>query len=315
MNVAILKTISSALKATTLLSSLMLLSACQGNQQPQVIAPVFSIQQQLQASGQLTQLLDSFQSWQLDSSPMSQSYRGKKTNYDKWDDLSDDFNQQQNKKIALFLLDANAIEKDALEYQQGLSLDVLIYDLQQSIKFEPYKHLNYPLNQMYGLHTEIPTFMLNIHQIESIQDARDYVARIRGVKPLFNELINQLKTREALGISPPKFVYDLVIKASQEQLKGYPLDKSKVHHIIWADFLSKVETLGMYDSSKKVLTQGLKKALKRNYKPAYNKLVKYLKESSAKVGQDKIRHRLILTLKRIVKVRLRLVNIRKRKIR
>lgn len=286
MNTVIIKNISSIFKATALASSLLLLSACQGNQKPQITAPDYSSQQQTQASQQLTQLLDSFQTWQLDSSPISQSYRGNKTNYDKWDDLSDYFNQQQNKKIALFLQEAKAIEKGALPYQQALSLDVLIYDLEQSIEFEPYERLNYPVNQMYGLHTQIPTFMLNIHQIDSIQDARDYVARIRGVEPLFNELIKQLKAREALGINPPKFVYESVIKASQAQLNGYPLDKSNTHHIIWADFLRKVETLGMYDSSKKVLTQGLKKALTRNYKPAYEKLVSYLTASSAKAAKD-----------------------------
>jgi uncharacterized protein (DUF885 family) len=286
MNTTIVKTASSIFKVTTLISSLLLLIGCQSNQKPQIIAPEFSSQQQLQATGQLTLLLDTFQKWQLDSSPMSQSYRGKKTNYDQWNDLSEEFNQQQNKEVALFLHDAKAIEKDALQYQQALSLDVLIYDLEQSIEFEPYERLNYPLNQMHGLHTQVPTFMLNIHQIDNIQDARDYLARIRGVQPLFNELIKQLKAREALGINPPKFVYDLVIKASQDQLKGYPLDKSNTHHIIWADFLNKVEALGMYDSSKKVLTQGLKRALKRNYKPAYEKLITYLKESSAKAGKD-----------------------------
>jgi uncharacterized protein (DUF885 family) len=286
MNTVTIINISSIFKATALASSLLLLSACQGNQKPQITVPNYSSQQQTQASEQLTQLLDSFQTWQLDSSPISQSYRGKKTNYDRWDDLSDYFNQQQNKKIAVFLQDAKAIEKSALPYQQALSLDVLIYDLEQSIEFEPFERLNYPLNQMYGLHTQVPTFMLNIHQIETIQDARDYVARIRGVEALFNELIKQLKAREALGINPPKFVYESVIKASQAQLNGYPLDKSSTHHIIWADFLTKVETLGMYDSSKKVLTQGLKKALTRNYKPAYKKLVSYLKASSAKAGKD-----------------------------
>jgi uncharacterized protein (DUF885 family) len=291
MNNASMNLVLTCFKNTTLLVGILLLTACQLNQKPQASAPLYSgilysEQEKKQTSEQLTALLKQFQSWQLDSSPMSQSYRGKKTNYDQWDNLSDTFNQQQNIKIKLFLQDAKAIEKKALEYQQALSLDVLIYDLQQSIEFQSYYRLNYPLNQMFGLHTQVPTFMLNIHQIDTIQDARDYVARIRGVKPLFNELIKQLKAREALGINPPKFVYDSVIEASQTQLNGYPLDKSKTHHIIWTDFLKKVDSLGMYDSSKKVLTQGLKKALTRYYKPAYQKLIKHLTASSVNAGKD-----------------------------
>jgi uncharacterized protein (DUF885 family) len=139
---------------------------------------------------------------------------------------------------------------------------------------------------MFGLHTQIPTFMLNIHQIETIEDATDYVARIRAIKPLFNDLIKQLKAREALGIIPPKFVFDSVIESSQKQLTGYPLDKSKIHHIIWTDFLKKIESLDLYDSSKKVLTASLKKALTRQYKPAYKKLIKHLKKTQALASKD-----------------------------
>jgi Tfp pilus assembly protein PilP len=84
MNTVTIINISSIFKATALASSLLLLSACQGNQKPQITVPNYSSQQQTQASEQLTQLLDSFQTWQLDSSPISQSYRGKKTKYDRY---------------------------------------------------------------------------------------------------------------------------------------------------------------------------------------------------------------------------------------
>ena len=256
----------------------LVISGCQLNQKPQITAPLISQDQKEQASQALATLLADYQKWQLDSSPMSQAYRGKKTNYSQWDNLSDEFDNQQHQKTLQFLVEAKYIHKDALPAQDALSLEVLIYDLEQSVEFHSYRFHNYPVNQMFGLHTQVPTFMLNIHQIDTIEDARDYVARIRGVKPLFNQLITQLKAREALGIRPPKFVYDTVIKASQAQLTGYPLDKkSKTHHVIWTDFLKKVETLGLYDSSKKFLTGSLKRALTRNYKPAYKKLIKHLK--------------------------------------
>ena len=282
-----MKSPSVSLSFIAIMAATFFISGCQLNQKPQTTAPIISHEQKEQASHALTKLLTEYQQWQLDSSPMSQAYRGKKTNYNQWDNLSDEFDNQQHQKTLQFLVEAKYIHKEALPPKDALSLDVLIYDLEQSIEFYNYRFHNYPVNQMFGLHTQIPTFMLNIHQIDTIDDARDYVARIRGVKPLFNQLITQLKAREALGIRPPKFVYDTVIKASQAQLSGYPLDKkSKTHHVIWTDFLKKVETLGLYDSSKKFLTESLKRALTRNYKSAYKKLIKHLKNSQALASKD-----------------------------
>ena len=275
-----------SLSTIALLGSIFLTSGCQTNQKPQIAAPVISKEQTALATESLNKLLSDYESWQLNSSPMSQAYRGKKTNYDKWDDISDRFDQKQHTKVLEFLVEAKYIQKNALSNQDAVSLDVLIYDLEQSIEFHEYKYHNYPLNQMFGFHTQIPTFMLNIHQIETIEDARDYVARIRGVKPLFNELIKQLKAREAAGITPPVFVYDSVINASQAQLDGYPIDKSKTHHIIWADFLKKIDSLELYDSSKNVLTASLKRALTRYYKPAYKKLIKHLKNTKSIASKD-----------------------------
>lgn len=281
-----MKTRYLSLPIITIVGCLLMTSGCQTNQKTQVSAPIVSKQQTKQATLALNTLLNDYQSWQLNSSPMAQSYRGKKTNYDKWDDISDLFDQKQHTKSLEFLVEAKYIQKNALSNQDAVSLDVLIYDLEQSIEFNEYKFHNYPLNQMFGFHTQIPTFMLNIHQIDTIEDARDYVTRIRGVKPLFNELIKQLKAREALGIIPPKFVFDTVIEASQKQLTGFPLDKSKTHHIIWADFLKKIESLDLYESSKNVLTASLKRALTRNYKSAYKKLIKHLKKKQAVASKN-----------------------------
>lgn len=274
------------IKYTLILASFALTSACQLNQKPQIVQPSYSEEVKAQSSQALADLLTRYQAWQLESSPMSQSYRGKKTNYDKLDDISDEFDDLQHKNILEFLIDAKSIITPALDQQQALSLKVLIYDLEQSIQFYKYKRHNYPLNQMFGLHTQIPTFMLNIHQIDTIDDAHAYIARIKAVRPLFKELIKQLKAREQAGITPPVFVFDSVVESSQAQLNGYPIKKSKTHHIIWADFLKKVEKLKLYDSSKNVLMAKLKTALTRYYKPAYTNLINHLTSSRAQASKD-----------------------------
>jgi len=246
----------------------------------------FSEQQVEAAETQAQELFDKYSQWEIESSPMAQSYRGLKEQYDQWDDLSEEFRTKLHQEQKAFLQQANAIQYDALSPETQLTLDVLIYGLRQDIDSFAYRHMNFPVNQMFGLHTQIPTFMANIHQISSIEDARDYITRIKGVSTLMNQLIAQMKDSESKGVRPPEFVFDAAIAASENQLKGYPLDNSKVHHILWTDFMSKIKKLDLYQSSSKVLEDDLKSAMRKHYRPAYKKLVNYLIQSKAYSAKD-----------------------------
>ena len=84
----------------------------------------------------------------------------------------------------------------------------------------------------------VSEFMVNIHQINSIKDAKDYVKRIKAVRPLMKQLISQLELREKMGITPPAFVYDSVIKTCETLISGYPFNKNKksTPNILWSNF-------------------------------------------------------------------------------
>jgi uncharacterized protein (DUF885 family) len=269
---------------TVLFASLLVLplSACQLLQsKPLVVAPVISPQEKAHAKTSTDSLLESYAKWQLDSSPMSQAYRGLKTNYDKWDDISEKQSQKDQQQLQDFLMQAKAINQNALELDQALSLQVFIHKLEQATESFAFQYHNYPINQMYGLHTSVNSFLVNIHQIDTIKDATHYIERIYGIKPLLNQLIVQIKKREAMGIKPPAFVYENVIKTSENLLKGHPFEKkSKEQNILWESFFKKTEKLKLYSSSENVLKHKLKRALLRAYKPAYKKLIKHLKKSN-----------------------------------
>ncbi|MEY8204441.1 MAG: DUF885 domain-containing protein, partial [Bermanella sp.] len=263
---------------------LLLLSACQLNVKPQNVKPLaatYSPQEKQQQQQAARTLIAQFSLWELDSSPMLQAYRGQKTNYDRWDDISEQAQHAKHLKNAEFLHMAQNINLAALDSELALSIQLLSYQLKQSHQLFPYRHHNFPLNQLFGWHTEIPHFLVNIHQIHTIKDAKDYVARIKAVRPLMQQLIAQLKIREDKGITAPSFVYESVIEASQASLSGYPFNKDKnaKANVLWSHFETKIKQLELYESSEKVLLSSLKKALKRSYKPAYRALIGHLKQS------------------------------------
>lgn len=253
------------------------LSGCQLNTQPQVdpiIAKISSHEQQ-QAEQMARALIAKYSLEELDRSPMLQAYRGLKTNYNKWDDISEQAAAQQQIQAQTFLKDAEKINPIALNTDLRISLELLIYQLKQSINTYEFRHLNYPVNQLFGLHTEIPDFLINIHQISNIQDANAYIERVEGIRPLFKQLIEQLEIRKKNGIIAPEFAYEAAIKQCHQLTQGMPFDKAE-DSILLADFKEKIDNLALYESSKAVLIKRLNRALKRNLFPAYKELERNL---------------------------------------
>lgn len=276
-----------SLQASLLFTAILSASGCQVlNQTPTQATPVITTEQRQQEQQAAQSLIDDYSHWELASSPMLQAYRGLKTNYSKWDDISEAYQKEQFEQEKELLLRAQNINLAAIDENLALSIQLLKDQLQQDVDHYPFRLLNFPVNQMFGLHSEIPHFLMNIHQVETIEDARHYTNRVKGVAELIDELIIQLKLREAQGIRPPSFAYDSVIEACESFITGYPIERSKIHNIIWSDFLSKLAPLGLYDSSAKILKDRLEYYLKKYYKPAYSKLIKHLKEQKALASAD-----------------------------
>lgn len=258
---------------------------------PETAAPtpepvqVFSEAEVTIAKEQADALIAQYEKWDLDSSPMSQAYRGLKTQYDQWDNLTESYADQLLQQAVIMRGKLRLIQTEALPAEARLNLDLLAYDLDQSIEYHAYRHYNYPINPMYGLHTEVPNFLINIHQIKNIDDAQNFIARVENVETLFEQLIEQLKIRESKGIYPPSFVYENAISTVEDLLKGYPLDKSSNLHPVWKSFIDRVEVLDLYESSEAVLEKKLKRAVQKQYAPAYRSLLKHLKQTKQFASQ------------------------------
>ena len=160
----------------------------------------------------------------VNRNPVTQTALGIKTNYDKWQDLS----EENSAKELAFTKDAlkriQVIDINNVDKQTALSYKLLSQKLQQSIDDYKWRHYNYPVNQMFGVHSQIPSLLINQHSIADEKQARDYIARVKNAKLLLEQLVEQLKIREHKGIVPPKFVFAHVIRDSKNLLIGAPFD-------------------------------------------------------------------------------------------
>ena len=135
----------------------------------------------------------------VDRSPMLQTRLGIKKDYDKWSDISperDDFELEQSKKSLKWLKDS--VDVKLLDESTRLSYDLYLQGIKDQINDDKYRLYSYPLNQMFGMQSEIPAFLINMHRVSNLDDAEAYVARLNGVKALFDQLIENMRIGKRL---------------------------------------------------------------------------------------------------------------------
>ncbi|QBF81903.1 DUF885 domain-containing protein [Shewanella maritima] len=210
------------------------------------------------------------------ASPVYQTYLGIKKDYGKWDDISDKNTDENLARAKKHLAQLAKIDVTQLDEQTALSQKLLVANLENQIADDKWRHHNYPVNQMYGLHSMVASFLINQHQIADVSDAKAYISRLNGTKPMLKQLETELQLRADKGIIAPKFVFPYVISDSQNIITGAPFDNSGADSTLWADFNRKIDKLELDADSKQALLDEAKAALINNLQPAYKSLVSYL---------------------------------------
>jgi len=207
------------------------------------------------------------------NSPVWQSYLGIKDDYDKWDDMSDAAAQAEIDNITLRIAQAKQFDTSQLNAQEQLSLEIYQQDIQRQLANDAFRHHTYVMHQFRAAHTFVPSFLINIHSISELSDADAYIQRLHGVKSMFNQVIDQLRIREKLGVYPPKWAYDQMIQASHNVISGTPFTESATDSTIYADFTQKITALGLSNAEQASYMSKLNTALTKSVQPAYEKLI------------------------------------------
>lgn len=207
------------------------------------------------------------------NSPVWQSYLGIKDDYDKWDDMSDAAAQAEIDNITLRIAQAKQFDTSQLNAQEQLSLEIYQQDIQRQLANDAFRHHTYVMHQFRAAHTFVPSFLINIHSISELSDADAYIQRLHGVKSMFNQVIDQLRIREKLGVYPPKWAYDQMIQASHNVISGTPFTESATDSTIYTDFTQKITALGLSNAEQASYMSKLNTALTQSVQPAYEKLI------------------------------------------
>lgn len=233
-------------------------------------------------SEQAIALLDDLFMEKVNHSPESMTYLGIRERYDEWDDISEAAAERHFKMTRRHLDTVTAIDTSALDASTKLSVRMFIEQAEQELAAHQWRYHSYPVNQMRGVHSMVPSFLINQHLIANSQEAEAYIGRIKNSSLLMSQLLEQLKIREDKGIIPPQFVFPHVLKSIENITSGAPFDRDDKDSTILADFRTKIAALALSDTQQQQLINDAQTALLSHLAPGYRKLYNYMSALQSK---------------------------------
>ncbi|MEL6869793.1 MAG: DUF885 domain-containing protein [Pseudomonadota bacterium] len=270
------------------MSCLFLLSACNKPAAPGESPPVVADAGAIAAeTAKANAFFDRVFDEAVDRSPTYQSYLGIKKDYGLWDEDTD---ERAAEDLAITERELAAlretIDYDFLDAQAKVSYELFVANAERDIAAYRWRYHNYPVNQMRGAHSNVPSFLINIHRIADESDARAYISRLNGVPKLFEQTLEQVQIRADKGIVPPRFTFEYVVNAAQNVIAGRPFDDSVKDSTLLADFRAKVSALELDDDAKQALIDEAATALTDSVKPAYEQFIATIAKQAESATTD-----------------------------
>ncbi len=187
------------------------------------------------------------------------------------DDLADysvEFEKDELREAKRNLEILRGYDTSSLDLVQRRSAEVLEWFLELQADREEFLLHDYPVNQMNGVQKGLPDFMINVHQITNERDAENYVARLEKFDEAFDQVVDGLEARRAIGVVPPRFVLDQV-RRDTASFTAPSLEE----HVFYRHLdilLGYVE--GLSDEKRAELLEGARTAIAESVYPAYRRL-------------------------------------------
>jgi uncharacterized protein (DUF885 family) len=197
-----------------LLSALCLgLAACMTSQPNPGAAPSPTTAQSSSVDARvanLHKLLDEQWEYNLRNSPEFASILGDKRYNDRLSDFSQAAIDRDNAQTKVFLREFEAVDASGFPEQERLNRDLMVRNLRESVESQRFKEWEMPVNQMNGLHIDLPQLITSL-SFETVKDYDDYIARLKQFPRVFGDAVVQMRKGMADGLMPPKILLVQVV--------------------------------------------------------------------------------------------------------
>ena len=164
---------------------------------------------------QLLALFDEQWQYRLRTNPEWATTLGDNRYNDRLSDNSPEFFQADLEQQRKFLSRFEAIDPAGLSPQDTLSRQLMIRELRQDIEGAKFKRWEMPVNQMGGLHLELPD-LVTLTPFHTVADYDNYLARLHQIPHAFEQVTANMRQGLRDGLMPPRFLLEKVAAESDD---------------------------------------------------------------------------------------------------
>ena len=128
---------------------------------------------------------------------------------DRLSNNSPEFFQSDLEQKRKLLARLQAINPAGFSRPDTLSRELMIRELRQDIEGAKFKHWEMPVNQMDGLHLELPGLIV-LTPFKTVSDYDNYLARLHQIPHAFDQVTANMRQGLDDGLMPPRFLLEKV---------------------------------------------------------------------------------------------------------
>lgn len=211
-------------------------------------------------------------------SPETQTALGNKTDYDKLDDYSAAADERRMALSERQLKDLRAqFKPDRLGPQARLSYRLFETQVERARRQYAFRDYGFPVSTNGSPAGQIPVFLINQHRVDTVADARAYIARIVETERVMREVAQTMRDQAKKGIVPPRMVFKPAREDAAKVLVGAPFSAGADSTLL-ADFRKKVTALDAPAADKAKLIADAQAALTGPFRRGFTTLFAVLDE-------------------------------------
>ena len=252
-----------------LIALLLASTACTMNAPEPASTPVVAVDRAAE-DARLNAFLDAAFDAQLATNPQFLTALGSKELYDRLNDYTDSYAQQQMALEERQLAEMTAqFDPERLSPAGRLSYRLFEKSVVDDREAFPWRRHGFPASTNGSPMGAIPVFLINNHRIDTVADAEAYVSRLREVERVMREIGANMRDQAERGIVPPRFNFQPVREDGRRILQGAPFTAG-ADSAIFADFKAKVGRLDIAQSEKDRLIAAASEALTGPFRRGYD---------------------------------------------
>ena len=185
------------------------------------------------------------------------------------DDISAGYRRDTYAMYEVVLAALRNYDRAELSAADRLTYDFYAWYLQDAVDAQAFLYYSFPAAfNFVGEHTGTETFFTEIHPLRTVDDANDYIARLRDVPRKFDNLIEFLDLQSGAGIIEPRLTIGWSLFGINQIADATPANVS--YYTAFRDKLSAMP--GLADSERQALLDDALAATRDYVLPAYRSL-------------------------------------------